>query len=177
MLPQLPYHVALTEWWCLARGHVKSGLSSAHSPWRTMEVKQSTQVTQHYTQAVPIPFFWELVSFFLFLDFAPFPARYSLLKYPSGSPEVSVLSPCQKAISLCASLTPSLCSLCLYMCHVARGCQTSSLMLGADCMEELRKLSLKAVSKSAAGDKEVKGKGRRQRSKTQIKSRLWQRGK
>lgn len=49
-------------------------------------------------------------------------------------------------------------------------------VLGAACMEELRKLSLKAASESAAGDKEVKGMGRRQRSKTQTKSRLWQGG-
>lgn len=90
-----------------------------------MEVKQSTQVTQRYIQVVPTPFSWELVSFLLLLlDLVPFPAQYSLLEYPSGSPEVSVLSPIQKAISLCASLTPSPCPLCLYMCQLYNSSST-----------------------------------------------------
>jgi len=59
------YLVALTVWWCLARGQIKSGLLSIRSPWRTMEVKQSTAVTQHYIQVVLIPFSWEFFSFLL----------------------------------------------------------------------------------------------------------------
>lgn len=90
-----------------------------------MEAKQSTQVTQHNIQVVPIPFSWELISLLLLLlDFVPFTARYSLLEYPSGSPEVSVLSPIQKAISLCVPLTTSPCPVCLHTCQLYNSSST-----------------------------------------------------